>query len=250
MRMTKAQGTSAGAANALTVVGVVLVAAFFAPWIDLNGQLTFSGWWLANHDATKLFVVPVLGMALVAAAATRSKYLPLVAALASLAIVGTTAYHTVRSVLHFEYGTLLTLLGGALALAGISDKRRGLRALGGALALAGFFLPWGDGHSAWAILRSDEADLAREMGVTMNALWAIPAGALLALASTAKETKGGALAGVGGALVLGGFFWFLGSMVNLVAGWGAWTTLGGGVAAGVLALVAAAAGGSSAPAKA
>jgi hypothetical protein len=240
--MTKAQGTSAGApATALTVVGVVLVAAFFAPWIDIQGQLTFSGWWIANHDATRLFVVPVLGLALVAAGATRSRYLPLIAAIASLAIVGSTAYHTVRGVLQFEYGTLLTLGGGAVVLAGISDKRRGLRALGGVMALAGFFLPWGNGESAWAALRSDEADLARAVGISMSALWAIPAGALAALASTLlTKPNGRVVAGIGGAAVLGGFFWFLGSAVNLVAGWGAWTTLGAGVAAGVLALVAAA----------
>jgi hypothetical protein len=54
-------------------------------------------------------------------------------------------------------------------------------------------------------------------------------------------------AGLGGAAVLVGFFWFLGSAVNLVAGWGAWTTLGAGIAAGLLAAVAAA--GGSSPAK-
>lgn len=236
--MTKAQG-QAGAATALMVVGVVLVAAFFAPWIDVMGQLKISGWELAKNDVTRLYLVPVLGLALIAAGATRSKYLPLVAAIASLAIVGTTAYYTVRGVLQFEYGALITLAGGGVALAGIGDQRRGLRALGGAMALVGFFLPWRDGDSAFAMLRSDEADLARAMGIAVSALWLIPAGAFLAIASTVTaKGNGKALAGLGGAAVLGGFFWFLGSAVNLVAGWGVWATLGAGVAAGALALVA------------
>lgn len=245
--MTKAQGGSSGAATALAVVGCVLVAAFFAPWIDLQGQLKLSGWWLANHEATRLFLVPVLGLALVAAGATRSRYLPLIGAIAAVAIVGSTAYHTVRGVLKFEYGTLITLAGGAVAIAGIGDKRKSLRALGGVMALVGFFLPWGGGDSAWAILRSDEADLARALGLTLSCLWLIPAGALLAIGSTAMGKNGRLCAGLGGAAVLVGFFWFLGSAVNLVAGWGAWTTLGAGIAAGLLAAVAAA--GGSSPAK-
>ena len=240
--MTKAQvgsSSSGSAASALAVVGAVLVAAFFAPWIDVAGELELSGWWLANHDNTRLFLVPALGAALIAAGVTRSKYLPLIAGLASLAIVGTTAYHTVRGVLHFEYGALITLVGGGVALAGISDQRRGLRALGGALALVGFFLPWGGDDSGWNIVRSDDPALDA-LGITLVSLWAIPAGALVALASAlSTKPNGRACAGIGGALVLGGFLWFLGTMVNIVAGWGVWTTLGAGVAAGLLALVAA-----------
>ncbi len=234
--MTKAQvDAPGGPATALTVVGCVLVAAFFAPWIDLGGVVSWSGWELAREDATRLFLVPALGIALILAGATRSKLLPLVAALAGLTIVGTTAYYTVRTTLKFDYGALITLIGGGIALAGIADKQRGLRALGGALALAGFFLPWAPGHSGFDIAR-DTAGLD-VIGISILSLWAIPAGAVLGLfAATDATPRGRTLAGLSGAVVLLGFFWFLGALVNLIAGWGAWTALGGGVAAGVLAL--------------
>lgn len=230
-------GSPQGASTALVVTGVVLIAAFFAPWIDVGGELELSGWWLADHEFTRLFLVPALGAAIVLAGVTRSRYLPLVGAIAALAIVGTTAYYTVRSVFHLELGALLALVGGAVALAGISPQRRGLRALGGAVALAGFFMAWAGDASGYEIVRADDPALDA-LGLNFAPVWAVPAGALLAIAGVFGK-RGGALAGLGGAAILGGLLWFLGSLVNLVAGWGAWVTLGAGVVAGATSLVAA-----------
>jgi hypothetical protein len=213
--------------NALLAIGVALIACFFAPWIDIAGQLTLSGWYLANHDSARLFVVPALGAVIAVLAATRARQAQAAAVVASLLIVGFTAYHLVRGVLHLELGGLGIIVGGALAIAGTGDKRRWLAALGGAVAVVGFFLPLGEG-----------GPIADKLGITLAPLWAIPAGALIAIAAVAAGARGKVMAPLGGVAVLLGFFWFLGSLVNLVAGWGAWGTLGAGLAAGVVALVA------------
>ena len=81
-------------------------------WVDLGGDFSMRGIslaWEANHW---LFLVPVVGVALVASAATRSAHTRLAAIAAGISITGYVLFGVARSVLHSGLDTWL-ILGGA-----------------------------------------------------------------------------------------------------------------------------------------
>jgi hypothetical protein len=227
------------ASSLLAVVGAVLVGAMFVDWIDVGGEITATGYRIAADDKPSLFLVPIAGLILLAAAAFRSAYTRLAAVGAGALVVGGVAFWIVRDMAKSGADAWLIFGGAAVVLAGVGAKRRGLRALGGLAVLAGVVAPWATA-SLLDVLTSDEAGAAfAELGVSIGILWAIPAAAVLAIASAASTaTWAPKLAATAGIAIYGAFLYLLGSVANLVLAWGAWATLGAGALALVFGLLA------------
>ena len=227
------------ASSLLAVVGAVLAGAMFVDWIDVGGELTATGYRIASEEKPFLFLVPIAGLVLLATAAFRSAHTRLAAVTAGALVVGGVAFWIVRDLAKGGADSWLIFGGAAVVLAGIDAKRRGLRALGGLAVLLGVVAPWAT-VSLLDVLTSDAAGMAfDELGVAIGVLWAIPAAAVVAIASAASTaTWAPKLAATAGIAIYGAFLYLLGSVANLVLAWGAWATLGAGAVALVLGLLA------------
>ena len=222
------------ASQLLTVVGAVLVAAFFLAWIS-DGT---SGLSIAWHHEHWLFLVPLSGLALAATANGRSVHTRLAAVAAGALVAGDLMLEMLRGMLHGGLETWLIFGGAAIVLfAGMAESRRGLRTIGGIAVLAGFFAPW-TGDSMFKGLL-ENSGLADAFGLSIKVLWLIPLGGAAAIVSgTMTGPRGKWLAAGSGIAVFGSMLWMMGSLANLVFAWGAWATLAGSACAlaiGVLA---------------
>src|SRR5688572_10200497 len=70
----------------LSFIGVALIGSMFLNWIDVGGAWTRTGLRMAWSDNHWLFLVPLAGAMLLAAAATRSPYTRLAAIVAGLGV--------------------------------------------------------------------------------------------------------------------------------------------------------------------
>ncbi|HEU0034268.1 MAG TPA: hypothetical protein VFQ53_26780 [Kofleriaceae bacterium] len=217
---------------------MVLLASMFIAWIDVGGH-TQSGLGIAWEQEHWMFLVPIAGGLLAAAAATRSQYTRLAAVAAGMSVAGVVIYQFARGILHSGLDTWLILGGAGVILAGVSSARRGWRIAGGVAVLAGFFAPWTD-DSMWRLLRSDELEFLTDgLGVTVRVLWFVPVAAIAAIGSGASASaKSGRTALIAGCAIYGAVLWVLGSMFNMVLGWGAWAALGASTVALVLGVLA------------
>ncbi|HEV7556868.1 MAG TPA: hypothetical protein VGO00_15485 [Kofleriaceae bacterium] len=215
----------------LSVVGCVLVGAFFLAWLDFGGERV-SGAWLAWDQKQWLFLVPLSGLALAVAAAKQSSYTRLAAVVAGLLVAGDVTWSFLRDVVLGSGADMLLIFGGSAAvLLGASDKRRNLRWIGGAAALAGFFAPW-DHDSLFRVL------LSGAFG-HMSVLWLIPVAGVTAITSSASSSVANRrLAIASGAIIGGSVLWSIGSAANSVLAWGAWLTLGASTVALVFGVLA------------
>lgn len=232
------------ATHLLTVVGAVMFGAFFLAWV-VDGT---SGLGLAWDGERWLFLAPVAGVALTAAAASGASYTRLAAVVAGVVVAGDVGYELMKGVFHGGLDLWLMLGGAIVVLAGASEKNKGLRAVGGIAVLAGFFAPWTE--STFSLLTGDAAEFARMMGISVRVLWLIPLAGVGAIASSAVGGKKLAIAS--GLAVFGALMWMIGSIANMVLAWGAWMTLGASAIALVIGVLApgVASPSSSAPAKA
>ena len=217
----------------LSVAGVALVASMFLSWIDLGGEYTRSGLGLAWDENHWLFLVPVAGALLVAAAATRSEFTRLAAIFAGIVVTGYALFDMSRSMIHAGLDTWLMLGGAGVILAGAKDRAL-WRGAGGVLVLAGFFAPWAD-ISLWDMLR---ATSGWNSGLTVHVLWLIPLAGVVGIISAGNARNGKQLAIAAGATIYGAFLWAIGSMAYLVFGFGAWAALGASTVALVIGVLA------------
>lgn len=214
----------------LTVVGAVMFGAFFLAWIT-DGPSGFS---LAWDGERWLFLAPIAGAALAAAAATGASYTRLAAIVAGVVVAGDVGYELLKGVVHGGLDLWLMLGGALVVLAGAPEKNKALRAVGGIAVLVGFFAPWTE--STFSMLTSEAADFARMMGISVRVLWLIPLAGVGAIASSAVGGKKLAIAsGLG---VFGALMWMIGSVANMVFAWGAWMTLGASAIALVVGVLA------------
>ena len=232
------------ATSLLTLVGVVLVGAFFLAWIT-DGT---SGLGLAWDGERWLFLVPLAGLALAATAITGSRYTRLAAIVAGVLVAGDLTFDLLKGLLHGGPDLWCMLGGAGLVLAGIGEKNKGLRGVGGLAVLVGFFAPW-TGESTFRMLISEGADMAAAFGISVRVLWLIPVAGLAAVASTARAGAAGKrVAAIAGVAVYGSLLWMIGSVANLIFAWGAWITLGASATALALGVLAPGAGATKAPA--
>ena len=196
-------------------------------WIDLGGEWSRRGLSLAWHDNHWMFLVPIAGAILLAAAATKSPYTRLAAIFAGMVVAGYVMLDITHSVVHAGLDTWLILGGAGTMLAGMAPQRRGWRAVGGLMVLAGFVAPWVD-YSMFKMLRHDIIENG-----TGNVLWAIPVGGVLGVISAGNK-EGAKLAALGGGLVYGSLLLVIGLIAYLVFGLGAWMALGASATALVL----------------
>ena len=217
--------------GALSVVGLVLVGSMVLNWVfDISG-LRLA--WDSNHW---LFLVPVIGAALLAAASTRSVHTRLAAIVAGTAIAGYVLINVATSMIHSGVDTWLILGGAGAMLAGSSQSRTMWRAAGGVAVLVGFFAPWAD-FSMWDQLTSGYGP-AGLWGLSMRVLWLVPAAGALGIISAGNAVLGSRLAASAGIAIYGALLWAIGSAAFFVYGLGAWAALGGSLVAlaiGVLA---------------
>jgi hypothetical protein len=215
----------------LSVIGVVLVGSMLLNWIDLGGQFTARGLSLAWNDNHWLFLVPLAGAVLIAAAATKSPYTRLAALAAGFVVTGYVLFNVSRSIVHSGLDTWLILGGAGIMLAATPRDRAVWRAIGGIAVLAGFFAPWVD-YSMWKTLTSD----VHVSGISGNILWLIPlAGITGIFASFAKQ--GPTLAAAAGITIYGTFLLVIGLVAYLVFGIGAWAAIGASACALLIGVV-------------
>ncbi len=220
--------------SVLTVVGVVLVGAFFVSWVKIGGGTT--GLSIAWHEHW-LFLVPLSGAVLAATAGAKSSATRLAAVAAGALIAGDMAFELLRGMLHFHLDMWLMLGGAVLAIVGSADKHRALRGAGGIAILAGFFAPWASDSLFDGLRRA--GDMASAFGIHTVVLWAIPLAGIAALVSSNMiGLRGRRVALIAGLAVFGSIVWFIGSVANVVFAWGAWATFAASATALVLGLVA------------
>ncbi|HTL32781.1 MAG TPA: hypothetical protein VL326_06640 [Kofleriaceae bacterium] len=207
------------ALGCLSFSGVALIASMLLNWIDFFGRT--SGLRLAWEQNHWLFLVPLAGAILLAAATTKHPLTRLAAIFAGLVVTGYVMFDLTRSIVHAGLDTWLILGGAGTMLAGMPNTRKAWRFFGGLMVLAGFVAPWVD-YSMFKMLRHDLI----ANGVS-NVLWAIPVGGVLGLFSAgASDKEGSRLAALGGGLVYGSLILVIGLVAYVVFGWGAWLALG------------------------
>ena len=124
--------TSKSASMVLVGAGIASVVAFFLPFLDLGGIASASGWEILVADhvewATRiaLLALPIGGLALIAAGATRSSKVRLVGIGFGLSVYGFLGVQMIRIFLATTgVGLWITLAAAAAALAaGVAAKKR------------------------------------------------------------------------------------------------------------------------------
>lgn len=215
----------------VAALGAALVAGFFLPWTDL--WVSVTGWDVATEGGDWwMFLIPLGGLALVAAAVLAPALAPLATLVVGLGVTAWFGYYVVVvTAAVYGWGVSVVVGGAVLAVAGALMKKPAMSAVGGFAMIGGFFCPWIDpGHISGY-------DLARQngLGAIAIAAWAVPIGGALAAYGAGKRDTGRSLAGFGGVVglaaigyltyrILGGLLWAFG-------GWGYYLVIGAGVAA-------------------
>jgi hypothetical protein len=220
-----------------------MIGSMFLNWIDLGGVWTRSGFRLAWSDNHWLFLVPIAGGLLLAAAASRSPNTRLAAVLAGLVVAGYTLFNLAHSLVHAGFDTWLILGGAGVMLAGATASGAVWRAVGGVLVLAGFAAPWVD-FSMFRMLRFDIGN----NGIA-NVLWLIPVAGVLGIISAGNKQSGAKLAGAAGVTVYASLLVAIGYVAWSLFGLGAWIALGASATALVIGVLSRGRG-SDAPVKA
>jgi hypothetical protein len=215
----------------LSFIGVALIGSMLLNWIDLGGDWTRRGVSLAWHDNHWLFLVPLAGAILLAAAATKSPHTRLAAIFAGLVVAGYTLFSIAHTIVQARLDTWLILGGAGVMLASMPRTRSTWRAVGGLMVLAGFVAPWVD-YSLFKYLRHDIIDNG-----TANVLWAIPVGGILGIISAGNKDTGAKIAGLGGGLVYGSLLLVVGLVAYAIFGLGAWIALGASATALVIGML-------------
>lgn len=226
----------------LAPAGILMVVGFFGPWIDLFGLVTMSGYELAREtplgwDRHLLWLFPLGGAALAATALAGSRSARALALLAGAGVVTLVGW-TVMSDL--RYGAWLTVLGAVVALIGGCGKdHRAGAFVGAVMIVVGFFLPWvSDGGATLSGFDLARLDPPEGLGLPSPAwLYLVPAFGVAALAaSLSPKARGLAVAAAVG--VLGVLAYVYLRTASLFLGWGVWTTLGAGLVAPLLLVLA------------
>lgn len=218
------------ALGVLSLAGVVLVGSMLLSWIDM-GDYSVRGLTLAWDENHWLFLVPLAGAVLAAAAATRSEHTRLAALFAGFVVTGYVLFNLAHSIIHSGLDTWLVLAGAGIMLGSTRGDRAMWRAVGGVAVLAGFFAPWVD-WSMWAMLKLNITG----NGVA-NSLWLIPIGGVLGIIAAGNK-DGGKLAGIAGAMIYGVIVLTIALVAYYVFGLGAWTALGASATALVIGVLA------------
>ena len=220
----------------LSAVGAVLVGSMLLSWIDVGGAVQVRGFTIAS-DSHWLYLVPIAGVVLLVAAATRSGSTRLAALFAGVVVAGDVLLNVASSMVHGGLDSWLVLGGAGAMIAGASTKRVALRGLGGIAVLAGFFAPWAP-ISMFDVLTSGIFDAASVTGFTLRVLWLVPIAGVAGIASVIAKAHGGKLAALSGLAVYGALLWVIGTAAVLVFGIGAWAALGASLLALVIGVVA------------
>jgi hypothetical protein len=210
----------AWAFGVLATVGAILVGSMVLSWVDIFGStrgITLA--WEENHW---LFMVPIAGAALCAAAATRSPHTRLAAIFAGIVVSGYTLFQVATTFIHGGLDTWLMFGGAGLLLASTQPSRTPYRVVGGLAILAGFFAPWAD-YSLWSALRGSEVSM---FSLGVRVLWLVPLAGLGGIISAGNSVTGGKIAAASGLAVFGAMLYVIGSVAWQVFGLGAWLALG------------------------
>jgi len=218
------------------VLGAAIVAGFFLPWTDLF--LRISGWSFATEwGEWSYFLVPVAGLALIAAVALAPTLVPATAILVGGGLTAWFAWHMAMvTAAVYGWGITLVVGGAVLSIGGALIKKPAMSAVGGFAMIGGFFCPWIDpGHITGY-------DLAKEngLGAIAIAAWLVPVGGALAAYGAGKRASGRSLSGFGGLVGLGAIgyltYRLLGGVLQAFMGWGYFLVVGAGIAALVIGI--------------
>ncbi len=241
--------TTSRSSHALAVPGILLVVAFFMPWLDIAGVFGASGYAIATHGGPTThylyWLVPILGALLAATALADSKSARSVALLVGGLVVGTVLYYMGKMALFGMSWGLWMVIAGCISLVGlaIANKVDGM-AFPAVMVIAGFFLPWVTRDGSFASWGATGFDMGRtSVPFTLGLLnpkmaYLVPLGGVAALlGSTLARGRAGRVVGGGaGLLVLGWLGYLILSTVGFFSGWGLWLTMAAGTAALVMAL--------------
>lgn len=126
--------------------GVVVVAAFFLPWLRLGDLAGPTGWEIASDGeffgvaSRALWLVPVCGLVMMASLAF--ELARPITACAGAAIALVTIWVVARPVTPLEGGLAIAILGSVIVLIGDLSKTRMLRAIGAVCLAGSFLLDW------------------------------------------------------------------------------------------------------------
>jgi hypothetical protein len=213
------------------MVGAALVGSMILNWVDFGGEFTVRGYRLALDGSRWFLLVPLAGILLVAAAATRSAHTRLAAIFAGIVVAGYVMFGLTKGILTAGIDLWLMLGGAGAMLAGASN-RTWLRAAGGAAVLAGFFAPWADLSLAGGLWEGDAPGLA------FKALWLIPVAGVLGLLGAGNAGSGAKLSAGAGITVYAAFVLAIGKAASMVFGLGAWVALAASTVALVIGVLA------------
>ncbi|NVB79816.1 MAG: hypothetical protein HOV81_15580 [Kofleriaceae bacterium] len=219
----------AWAFGVLGMVGAALVGSMILNWVDLGGDFTVRGYQLALDGSRWFLLVPLAGILLVAASATRSAHTRLAAIFAGIVVAGYVMFGLTKGILTGGLDLWL-MLGGAGAMLAGAGNRTWLRAAGGAAVLAGFFAPWADLSLAGVLWEGDVPGLA------FKSLWLIPVAGVAGLLSAGGN--GAKLSAGAGITVYGAFVLVVGKVALAVFGLGAWVALAASSVALVIGVLA------------
>jgi uncharacterized membrane protein (UPF0136 family) len=241
--------TTSRSNQALAVPGIVLVVAFFLPWLDIAGVFGASGYDVATSGRGSThylyWLVPLLGAMLAATALAGSSSARSIALLVGGLVVGTVLYYMGKMALFGMSWGMWMVIAGSISLVGlaVADKVEGM-AFPALLVIAGFFLPWVTRDGSFASWGATGFDMARtpvpfELGLLNPKMaYLVPLGGLAAMLGSVlgRGAAGRAIGGGAGLLVLGWMGYLILRTVGFFSGWGFWLTIAGGTAALVMAL--------------
>jgi hypothetical protein len=218
-------------------LGATIVAGFFLPWTDFFG--TISGWSHATDGGEpQLFLVPLAGLALVAAVLLAPRYVPAAAIAVGGGITAWFGYHlAVLCAAAYGWGITMVVGGAVAAIAGALVNKPSLSAVGGFAMIGGFFAPWIDpGH-----ISGFELARANGLGAIAIAAWIVPIGGALAAYGAGKRAQGRKLCAFGGLAGIGAIAYLtyrlLGGVLGTFMGWGYFLVVGCAIAAFVVGIV-------------
>ncbi len=162
---------------------MVVVAAFFLPWLRIGALAGPSGWAIASDgeffgvSSRALWLVPVCGLVMMARVVLGHLARPITAC-AGAAIALVTTWIVARPLIPLEGGLAIAILGSAIVLVGDLSKTRALRAIG-AVCLAGSFLLDWFGRTGYANTQPAPCPHTRVTVIP----WGVVVAAAIALAS-------------------------------------------------------------------